>query len=163
MRTRGSMCGGVVPLLKFWYIISKIFHVTDSPSWWKHSSQILVPVDMTASHSFCTFVGYTSHFNIGDGYTMIIKERTWSTVTLEYIVMVKPCLVGSKDPKVWQNNVPYDLQRELLIQGRVAPCFHVVYVKFWAYHSNVTTDIKTHQTRQCFYSLLLSNFGEPVF
>ncbi len=42
------------------------------------------------------------------------------------------------------------------------PCFHVLYVKFWPYHLNVAAEIKTHQTRQRFSNLLLSNFGEPV-
>ncbi len=31
-----------------------------------------------------------------------------------------------------------------------------------SYHLNVTAEIETHQTRQCFSNLLLSNFGEPV-
>ncbi len=34
--------------------------------------------------------------------------------------------------------------------------------KFWTYHLNVAAEIETHQTRQCFSNLLLSNFGEPV-
>ncbi len=31
-----------------------------------------------------------------------------------------------------------------------------------SYHLNVAAEIETHQTRQCFSNLLLSNFGEPV-
>ncbi len=34
--------------------------------------------------------------------------------------------------------------------------------KFWPYHLNVAAEIETHQTRQRFSNLLLSNFGEPV-
>ncbi len=46
--------------------------------------------------------------------------------------------------------------------GRMDPCFHVLYAKFWPYHLNVAAEIETHQTRQRFSNLLLSNFGEPV-
>ncbi len=53
-------------------------------------------------------------------------------------------------------------QPEPLIQGRMDPCFHVLYVKFWPYHLNIAAEIETHQTRQRFSNLLLSNFGEPV-
>ncbi len=42
------------------------------------------------------------------------------------------------------------------------PCFHVLYAKFWPYYLNVVAEIETHQTRQRFSNLLLSNYGEPV-
>ncbi len=42
------------------------------------------------------------------------------------------------------------------------PYFHVLYTKFWPYHLNLAAEIETHQTRQRFSNLLLSNFGEPV-
>ncbi len=54
-------------------------------------------------------------------------------------------------------------QPEPLRQGRMDPCFHVLYAKFWPYHLNVAAEIETHQTRQHFSNLLLSNFGEPVW
>ncbi len=53
-------------------------------------------------------------------------------------------------------------QPEPLRQGRMDPCFHVLYAKFWPYHLNVAAEIETLQTRQRFYKPLLSNFGEPV-
>ncbi len=53
-------------------------------------------------------------------------------------------------------------QPEPLRQGRMDPCFHVLYAKFCPYHLNVAAEIETHQTRQRFSNLLLSNFGEPV-
>jgi len=40
------------------------------------------------------------------------------------------------------------------------PCSHSVYAKFGLYHLNVLTEIETHQTRQHFSSVQLSNFGE---
>jgi len=46
--------------------------------------------------------------------------------------------------------------KKILIQGRMDPCCHVVDTKFWPYHPNVTAEIETHQTRQCFSNLLLS-------
>ncbi len=48
-------------------------------------------------------------------------------------------------------------------QGRMDPCFHVLYVKFWPYHLNVAAEIETHQIRQRFSNLLLSNSGKPVW
>ncbi len=53
-------------------------------------------------------------------------------------------------------------QPEPLSQDRMDPCFHVLYAKFWPYHLNAAAEIETHQTRQRFSNLLLSNFGEPV-
>ncbi len=76
----------------------------------------------------------------------------------------KRCSIGTKGPKVCQENIPQPLkhQPELLRQGRMDPCFHVIYAKFWPYHLNVTAEIETHQTRQIFSNLLLSNSDEPV-
>ncbi len=53
-------------------------------------------------------------------------------------------------------------QPEPFIQGRMDPCFHVVYAKFWPYHLNVTAEMETCPTKQTFFSLLF-NFGEPVW
>ncbi len=50
-----------------------------------------------------------------------------------------------------------------LRQGRMDPRFHVLYAKFWPYHLNVAAETETHQIRQRFSNLLLSNFGEPVW
>ncbi len=50
-------------------------------------------------------------------------------------------------------------QPEPLRQGRMDPCFHVLYAMFFY----VAAEIETHQTRQHFSNLLLSNFGEPVW
>ncbi len=41
-------------------------------------------------------------------------------------------------------------QPEPLRQGRMDPCFHILYTKFWPYHLNVAAEIKTRQTRQRF-------------
>ncbi len=41
-------------------------------------------------------------------------------------------------------------QLEPLRQGRMDPCFHVLYAKFWLYHLNVAAEIKTHQTGNVF-------------
>lgn len=36
-------------------------------------------------------------------------------------------------------------------------------VKFWPYHPNFIAEIEIHQTRQCFFSLLLSGFVELMW
>ncbi len=68
------------------------------------------------------------------------------------------CSIGTKGPKVCQENIPHTLhhhhQPEPLRQGRINPCFHVLYAKFWPFHLNVAAEIETHQTRQHFYNLL---------
>ncbi len=71
-----------------------------------------------------------------------------------------------RDPKCAKNISPTPLhhhQPELLKQGRMDACFHVLYAKFCPYHLNVAAEIETHQTRQRFSNLLLLNFGEPVW
>ncbi len=80
----------------------------------------------------------------------------------------KRCSIGTKGRKVCQENIPphhynHHQQPEPLRQDRMDPRFHILYVKFWPYHLNITAKIETHQTRQCFYNLLLSNFGDPVW
>ncbi len=81
-------------------------------------------------------------------------------------MVFKRCSIGTKGPKVYQENIPTPLhhhhQPEPLRQGRMDPCFYVLYAKFWPYHLNVAAEIETHQTRQRFSNLLLSNFGDPV-
>ncbi len=42
---------------------------------------------------------------------------------------------------------------EPLRQGRMDPCFHVLYAKFWPYHLNFAGKIETHQTRQRFFPI----------
>jgi len=94
-----------------------------------------------------------------DGYTVVIKGWTWSATILRYVKMV---LRGPKCAKKISPTPLHHHQHELLRQGRTDPCFHVLYVKFWPYHLKVAAAIETHQTRQRFSNLLLSNFGEPV-
>ncbi len=76
---------------------------------------------------------------------------------------VKRCSIGTKcAKKISPTPLHHHHESEPLRQGRMDPCFHVLYATFWPYHLNVAAEIETHQTRQCFYNLLLSNFGEPV-
>ncbi len=65
--------------------------------------------------------------------------------------------------KIFPTPLQHHHQPEPLRQGRIDPCFHVLYAKFWPYHLNVTAEIETHQTRQRFSNHLLYNFGEPVW
>ncbi len=92
---------------------------------------------------------------------------TWSTTILRKTVAFKQCSIGTKGPKVCQENIPHTItphqQPEPLRQGRMDPCFLVLYAKFWPYHLNVAAEIETHQTRQRCSNLLLFNLGEPVW
>ncbi len=72
-------------------------------------------------------------------------------------------LVISVPRKYPLHHYSISIHPEPLSQGRMGPCFHVLYAKFWPYHPNVAAEIETHQTRQRFSNLLLSNFGEPVW
>ncbi len=96
---------------------------------------------------------------------VVIKGWTWSATILRKAVAFKLCLIGTKGPKVCQENIPHTLQHhhqsEPLRQGRMDPCFDVLYAKFRPFYMNVAAEIET-QTRQRFSNLLLSNFGEPV-
>ncbi len=83
---------------------------------------------------------------------------------MDMAVVFKQCSIGTKGRNVCQENIPHTITPpELLRQGRMDPCFYVLYAKFWPYHLNVTAEINTQQTRQRFSNLLLSNFGEPVW
>ncbi len=71
-------------------------------------------------------------------------------------------LVQSVPRKISSTPLQHQHQPEPLRQGRMDPCFHVLYAKFWPYHLNVAAEIETHQTSQCFPSSIV-NFGEPVW
>ncbi len=94
-------------------------------------------------------------------YTVVIKGWTWSETILRYAVAFKRCSIGMKCAK---KNSPRPLhhhhQPDPLRQGRIDPCFHVLYAKFWPYHLNVAAEIETHQTRQRFSNLLFFQFWE---
>jgi len=84
-------------------------------------------------------------------------------------LVFKQNLIGTRGTKYAKKTSPrwplhhQGQQPEPVIQGMMDPCFHVVIAKFWPYHLNVSAEIETRQTRQCFSNLLLSNFGEPTF
>ncbi len=67
--------------------------------------------------------------------------------------LFKRCSIGTKGPKCAKKKSRTPLhhhQPEPLRQGRMDPCFHVLYAKFWLYHLNVAAEIE-------------SNFGESVW
>ncbi len=60
----------------------------------------------------------------------------------------KRCSIGTKcAKKISPTPLHHHHQPEPLRQGRMDPCFHVLYTKFWLYHLNAA-EIKTHQIRQ---------------
>ncbi len=96
-------------------------------------------------------------------YTVVIKGWTWSETILRFINYDQLVLKGPKCAKNISTTPLHHQQPEPLRQGRMDPCFRVLYAKFWPYHLNVAAEIETHQTRQCFYNLLLSSFVDPVW
>ncbi len=52
--------------------------------------------------------------------------------------------------KISPTSLHHHHQPEPLRQGRMDPCFHVLYAKFWPYHLNVAAEIKSYQIRQRF-------------
>ncbi len=79
----------------------------------------------------------------------------------------KRCLIGTKGPKVCQENIPHTITPqpaawtiETRQDGSMLSCsLHQILTL----HLNVAAEIETHQTRQHFSNLLLSNFGDPVW
>ncbi len=65
-----------------------ILHCIDSTRFWKHSSEILVHIDMITSRSCCRFVGCTSMMRISRSTTSqrcSILLLDWDLVTVEAI------------------------------------------------------------------------------
>ncbi len=94
------------------------------------------------------------------GMDMVSKQHSGRLWRLNDAQLVLRGLKCAK--KVSPTPLHHHHQSEPLRQGRMDPCFHVIYAKFWPYHLNVAAEIETHQTRHHFSNLLLSHFGEPV-
>ncbi len=112
---------------------------------------------MTASRSCCRFVGCTSMMRISR-----------STTSQRCSIGFRSGDCGGHLSKV--NSLSCSRNQSEMIwalwHGALScwkdPFFHVIYAKLWPHHLNVAAEIETHQTRQRFSNLLLSNFGEPV-
>lgn len=63
--------------------------------------QILIHVDMTASHICWRFVSCTQ-----GGYTVVLKGNIWSAPILKQSVALKQWSVGTKGTKVCQDKIP---------------------------------------------------------
>ncbi len=99
---------------------------------------------------------HCSHKRDGHGQQQY-SGRPWRLNDAQLVLRGPKCA-----KKISPTPLHHHHQPEPLRQGRMDPCFHVLYAKFWPYHLNAAAEIETHQTRQHFYNLLLSNFGEPV-
>ncbi len=99
-------------------------------------------------------------------YTVVIKGWTWSATILRYTVAFKRCSIGTKGPKVCQENIPHTITPapawtvETRQDGSMLSCS---LRQILTLHLNVAAEIKTHQTRQRFSNLLLSSFVDPVW
>ncbi len=93
------------------------------------------------------------------GMDMAINNtrRLWCLNNAQFVLRGPKCA-----KKIFPTPLHHHKQPEPLRQGRMDPCFHVLYAQFWPYHLNPAAEIETHQTRQRFSNLLLSSFGEPV-
>ncbi len=88
-----------------------------------------------------------------DGYTVVIKGWTWSATILRRLNDAQLVLRSPKYAnKISPTPLHHHHQPEPLRQGRMNPCFHVLYAKVWPNHLNVAAEIKTHQTRQFWWS-----------
>ncbi len=81
--------------------------------------------------------------------------QLWCLNDAQLVLRVPKCA-----KKISPTPLHHHQQPERLGQGRMDPCSHVLYAKFWPYPLNVAAEIETHQTRERFSNLLLSNFGE---
>ncbi len=67
----------------------------------------------------------------------------------------KWCSIGTKGPKVCQENIPHIITPPppaWTVETRQnGSMFQVLYAKFWPYHLNVAAEIDTHHTRQLFF------------
>ncbi len=79
------------------------------------------------------------------------NNRLWHLNNAQLVLRGPKCA-----KKISPTPLHHQYQPEPLRRGRMDPCFHVRYAKFWPYHLNVTAEIETHQTRQRFSNLLLS-------
>jgi len=97
----------------------------------------------------------SSHQRIG--YMVAIKVWTWSETMLRWAVAFTRCPIGTKGPKVCQENIPHTITPHSTVVTRPDG---FMFSFCLLYHLNVSTEIETYQTRQHFSSLQLSNFRE---
>ncbi len=91
----------------------------------------------------------------------MFKKPVWDDLSFVTWCII---LLGTKGAKkISPPPLHHHQQPEPLRRDRTDPCFHILYAKFWSYHLNIAAEIKTHQTRQSFFNLLLSGFGESVW
>ncbi len=87
-------------------------------------------------------------------YTVVIKGWTWSATILREAVVFKRCSIGTKEPKVCQEDIPHTITPPppaWTVETRQdGSCFNVLHTKFWLYHLNVAAEIETHQTGNVF-------------
>ncbi len=102
--------------------------------------------------SFVSWCSILLEVSIRRWYTVVMKGWTWSATILRLWRLNDAQLV-LRGPKCAKKISPTPLhhhhQPELLKQGRMDPCFHVLYAKLWLYHLNAA-EIKTRLIRERF-------------
>jgi len=90
-----------------------------------------------------------------------IKGWTWSETMLRQAVAFKRCPIGTKGPKVCQENIPHTITPPppacTVVTKHDGSMFSFCLRQIQT-HLNVSTEIEIHQTRQQISSLQLSNF-----
>jgi len=128
------------------------------PTGWRSGDCGHVQVD---DLSFCDMVLSSWKPPSENWYTVVIKRWTWSATILRLAVVFKWSSIATRSSKCAKKTTSTPLhhqcQSELLIQGRMDPCFHVVYSKFWPYQ-NLTAEIKTSKRFFFFFQSSIAQF-----
>lgn len=127
---------------------------------WHHSVEPILQICQLRIHAsllFCCLPKLT--WTISDGRKRVISVQ--QTNSCVYESDSRPTdqkwdlAVCKRSPKNTHH------QPEPIIEYRMDWCFHAVYTKAWPHHLNVAADIDTHQARQPFSNLLVSNLESP--
>ncbi len=108
------------------------------------------------------------------GEQAYMRTRKWiQVVVISNLVIVIWCMwiavVGElvtlkSAQKISHTPLHHHHQPEPLRQGRMDPCFHVLYAKFWPYQSECCSRNRDSLDQATFFPIFyLSNFGEPVW
>lgn len=115
------------------------------------------PIQLISVHS-CPLICELSHWSV-EANKLVSQCCPISVhITLTHQLLHRIHLTGNipKYAKKISSTPPnHPHQPEPLRQGNVDPCFHAVYTKFWWI-------LETHQIRQPFSNLILSNLGKLV-
>ncbi len=101
------------------------------------------------------------HWHVNHSRLMLHSPLVWTHLMA---VAFKWCSIGTNEPKVCQKNIPQTITPPLSHWDKAGwSMLSCSLRQILTLHLNVAAEIKTHQTRQRFYNLLLSGSGESVW